>query len=107
MWAQPLCSGSKKQTTVETSVYGAEFVAMKKGIYALRGLRYKVRMVGIPVSGPLYIYGGNMSAVINTTRPELLIRKKRNSICYHTVYELVAMGKSLVWHIPSKKMLHI
>ena len=28
---------SKKQTTVETSVFSTEFVAMKQGIYALRG----------------------------------------------------------------------
>ena len=32
---------SKKQSTVETSVFGAQFVAMKQGIDALRGLRYK------------------------------------------------------------------
>ena len=33
---------SKKQSTVETSVFGAEFVAVKQGIDALRGLRYKL-----------------------------------------------------------------
>ena len=41
---------SKKQSTVQTSVFGAKFVAMKQGIEALRGLRYKCRMMGI--SGP-------------------------------------------------------
>ena len=30
----------KKQSTVETSVFGAMFVAVKQGIYALSGLRY-------------------------------------------------------------------
>ena len=33
---------SKKQPTIETSVFGAEFVAMKHGIKTLRGLRYKL-----------------------------------------------------------------
>ena len=42
----------KKQSTVETSVFGAEFVPMKQGIDALRGLRYKYRMMGIPILGP-------------------------------------------------------
>ena len=51
---------SKKQSKVETSVFGAEFVTMKQGINALRGLRYKLRMLGIPISGPSYIYGDNM-----------------------------------------------
>ena len=39
----------KEQYTVETSVFGAEFVALKQGIDALRGLRYKLRMMGIPI----------------------------------------------------------
>ena len=51
---------SKKQSTVETSVFDAESVAMKQGIDALRGLRYKLRMVGIPISSPSFIYGENM-----------------------------------------------
>ena len=46
---------SKKQTTVETSVFGAEFVAMKTGVDILRGIRYKLRMMGVPISGPTHI----------------------------------------------------
>ena len=38
---------SKKQATIETSVFGAEFVAMKQGMEAVRGLRYKLRMMGV------------------------------------------------------------
>jgi hypothetical protein len=59
-----------KQATIETSVFGAEFVAMKHGIETLRGLRYKVRMMGIPLTGPSYIYGDNKSQVTNSSRPE-------------------------------------
>ena len=70
---------SKKQSTVETSIFSTEFVAMKQGIDALRDLRYKLRMVGIPISGPSYVYGDNMSMAHNTSRPESKLRKK--SIC--------------------------
>ena len=70
---------------------------------ALRGLRYKLKMMGIPISSPLYIYGDNMSIVHNTSRPELVLGKKSNSVCYHAVHESVAMGESLVGHIPSKE----
>jgi hypothetical protein len=42
----------KKQPTIETSVFGAEFVAMKHGIEKLRGLRYKIRMMGFPRLDP-------------------------------------------------------
>ncbi|KAL7549770.1 hypothetical protein ACHAWF_015449 [Thalassiosira exigua] len=40
---------SKKQATVETSVFGAEFVAMKNGMKCLRGIQYKLRMLDAPV----------------------------------------------------------
>jgi len=89
---------SKRQATIETSVFGAEFVAMKHGIEKLRGLRYKLRMMGIPLTGPSYIFGDNKSQVTNSTRPESTLKKKCNSICYHAVRESVAMGESLITH---------
>ncbi len=72
---------------------------MKHGIEMLRGLRYKIRMTGIPLSGPTYIYGDNKSQVTNSSRPELTLKKKCNSICYQTICELVAMGETLLMHI--------
>ena len=78
---------SKKQSTVETSIFDPEFVAMKQGIDALRGFRHKLRMMGIPISSPLYIYGDNMTVVHNTSKPESVLRKKGNSVCYHTVHD--------------------
>ena len=48
-----ICAVVLKETvTSETSVFGAGFVTMKQGIYALRGLRYMLRMMGILTSGP-------------------------------------------------------
>ena len=78
---------SKKQSTVKTSVFCAEFVTMKQSIDALRGLRYELRMMGIPISGPSYICGGDMSVIYNTSRLKLVLRKKNNSVCYHGVHK--------------------
>jgi hypothetical protein len=50
---------SKKQTRVENSVFGAEFFAVKTGLDITKGIRYKFRMMGIPISEPTYIYGDN------------------------------------------------
>ena len=63
----PIIWISKKQATIKTSVFGAEFVAMKHSIETLRGLRYKVLMMGIPLTGPSYIYGDNESQVTNSS----------------------------------------
>ena len=50
---------SKKQQSIETSSLGAGFIAMKQCTEYLRGLRYKLRMMGIPCDGPSYAYGDN------------------------------------------------
>ena len=80
---------SKRQSTVETSVFGAEFCAMKSGIEALRGVRYKLRMMGVPLTGPSYIFGDNMSVIHNTQRPESTLKKKSCSVAYHFCREAV------------------
>ena len=92
---------SKKQSTVEGAVFGSEFVAMKTGVETLRGVRYKLRMMGVEVCGPTYIYGDNMSVIHNTSTPESMLKKKSNSICYHFVREAVAMKECLTTHVPT------
>ena len=99
----PIVWFSKKQSTIETSVFGAEFVATKQGMEALRGLRYKLRMMGVELSGPSYIYGDNMSVIHNTQRPESVLKKKSNSVSYHAVREAVAMGECLTGHISTNE----
>jgi hypothetical protein len=79
----PIVWFSKRQPTVESSVFGAEFVAMKNGIETCCGLCYKLIMMGVTLSGPTFIYGDNMSGVHNTQRPEYVLKKKSNSIFYH------------------------
>ena len=66
---------------------------MKTGVEALRGIRYKLRMMGVPLTRPTYIYGDNMSVIYNTSRPESTLKKKINSICYHAVREAVVSGE--------------
>ncbi len=89
----------KKQATIETSMFGAEFVAMKQGIEFLRWQCYKLRMMGVAISGPSYIYGDNMSVIHNTQHPESVLKKKLNAICYRAIREAVAMGKCLTGHM--------
>jgi hypothetical protein len=82
-----VCWTSKKQTSVETSSFGSEFVAMKQCCEYLRGLRYKLRMMGISCEGPVYIQGDNQSVLANTTRPNSMLKKKNQSIAYHFIRE--------------------
>ena len=83
----PVYWWSKKQTSVEFSSFGSGFVAMKQSCEYIRGLRYKLRMMGIPVEGPTCIYGDNQSVLANTTIPDSTLKKKSQNIAYHFVHE--------------------
>jgi hypothetical protein len=103
----PILWFSKRQPTVESSVFGAEFVAMKNGIETCRGLRYNLKMMGMALSGPIFVYGDNMSVVHNTQRPESVLKNKSNSICYHAVCDSAATGESIIGHVPYVEILLI
>ena len=77
----------------------SEFVAMTHGVETLCGIRYKLRIMGILIDGPTYVYGDNMSVVFNTSLPESQLKKKSNSVCYHAVRESVAIGECITTHI--------
>ena len=57
---------SKKQTSVEISSFGCEFMAMKHTNEYSCGLQYKLRMMGIELHGCTYVYGYNQSVLENT-----------------------------------------
>jgi hypothetical protein len=97
----PIVWFSKRQPTVESSIFGPDFVAMNNGIETCRGLHYKLRMIGVTLGGPTFVYGGNMYVVHNTQRHESVSKKKSNSIYYHAVRESAAMGESIIGHVLS------
>jgi hypothetical protein len=68
----------------------------------IRALRYKLRMMGIPIEEPIFCFGDNMSVIHNTQRPESTLKKTTNSICYHFCRESVAMGETMTAHIRSE-----
>ena len=64
---------------------------MKHCTEYIRGLRYKLRMMGIQVDTPCYIFGDNMSVLYNTTLPESTLKKKSNAVAYHFLRKGVSM----------------
>jgi hypothetical protein len=97
---EPIVGFSKRQPTVESSVFGAECVATKNGIETFRCLLSKLRMIVVTLGGPTFFKGDNMSVVHNTQWSKYVLKKKSNSICYHAVRESAAMGESIIGHVP-------
>ena len=76
-------------------MFGAKFLAMKIVMETLRGIRFTLRMMGVPIYGVLYIYGDSMSVINNNQCPESNLKKTSNSIFYHNVCESISMCESL------------
>jgi hypothetical protein len=86
----PILWYSKKQNSAEASTFGSEFMALKTATELVNGLRYKLRMMGVPIDGATHMRVDNMSVVNNTSFPESVLKKKSNLIAYHYVREAVA-----------------
>ena len=86
----PILWFSKRQNTVETSTFGSEIVAMRIAIELIEGMRYKLRMMGVPIDGECSLFCDNESVVKNVSRPESPCKKKHNSVAYHKAREGIA-----------------
>ena len=81
---------SKRQNAVESSTYGSEFVALRIATELIIGLRFNLRMLGVPLLGPANVFCDNQSVVTNSTIPSSMLKKKHNAISYHKVRESIA-----------------
>jgi hypothetical protein len=70
---------------------------MKQATEYIRGLRYKLRMMGITVDEPAFVFGDNQSVLANTTSTGSTLKKKSNAIAYTLFVRdvLVMNGKRL------------
>ena len=94
---------SKRQNTIETSMFGAELVAACIATELTMEIRYKLRMLGVPILNNTTLYGDNKSVIMNTTLPSSSLKKRHNAIAYHFVREAVAAGIIRLVHIPGKE----
>ena len=61
----PVIWYSKRQNTVEVSMFGSEITAMKNAIELIEALRYKLRMFGVPIDGTTNIFRDNEAVTKN------------------------------------------
>jgi hypothetical protein len=86
----PIIWQSRQQNTVEMSTFGSEFVALRTARDLVVALRYKLRMLGIPLTGPACVFCDNQGVVKNTCVPESVLSKKHTAVNYHAVREAAA-----------------
>jgi hypothetical protein len=92
----------KKQNVVETATYGSEFMVARQATEQIMDLRYTLRMMGIPIDGPSWMFGDNQSVVTSSTIPHSNLNKRHNALSYHRVREAISAGILYFLHIDGK-----
>jgi len=99
----PIIWYSKRQSTVEASSFGSEYIALRICKEIIEALTYKLRSFGVPVQGSSDILCDNQSVVTNSSVPTSVLNKRHNAICYHRVREAQAAGVIRVGWIEGEK----
>ena len=92
----PVVWMSKRQGSIASSTYAAEFSALRTATEEAMSLRYMLRCLGcnVPSDGscPTKIFNDNLSVVLNAQNPAADLSKKHVAISFHVVREAVAAG---------------
>jgi hypothetical protein len=92
----PVTWFSRRQGSVASSTYQAEFAALRAATEEAISLRYMLRCLGcnVPANGecPTRIFGDNLSVIQNAQNPAADISKKHVAISFHVVREAIAAG---------------
>ena len=71
---------SKRQNTIESSNFGLEYIAMRIAVEKVKALRYKLRMMVIPIERAANIFADNESVVKSSMNPESTLSNKHVSV---------------------------
>ena len=91
---------TKKQSTVETATYGAEFSSARSAIQQITAIRLTLRCLGVPIHGSTYLFGDNESVVKSGSLPHSPLHKRWHGLAYHYTREAVASDMMSLHHIP-------
>jgi hypothetical protein len=101
----PIMWYSKKQATVETATFGAEFVAGRTCIEQIVDLRNTFRYLGVPINETSYMFGDNDTMITSASFPYARLHKRHNILSYHYVRSMIARGFISLHHLRSHNNL--
>ena len=65
--------------------------------------RYKLRMMGVPLSGPSLLFGDNKSVITSCSVLSSTLKKRHNALAYHKIRECVAAGIIRIYNVDGKQ----
>ena len=88
----PISWTSKRQGTIESSSYSAEFCAGRLACEEAIAIRYMLRSLGVPVLGATALCGDNLGMIMSSTNPDSELKKKNVATSLHKIWECAAAG---------------
>ena len=83
----------------------SEFIALEAAQEMLDSLIYKLKILGVPISGPVRIFYDKKSVIKSSTFPDSAFKNKHCSIVYHKIREAVSQLKCLIYYEKSSTNL--
>ena len=81
---------SKRQASVETAMFGSEFIAARISVDQIIDLQTTLRYLGVPVHHKSYMFGDNQAVVMNSSIQHSSLNKRHNALSYHRLREMIA-----------------
>ena len=79
----------KRQATVETAMYGSEFVAGRIAVDQIVDVRYTLMYLGVPIRSISFMFGDKKSVITSSTIPNSLLSRSHHISAYHRVREAI------------------
>ena len=90
---------TKKQATVATSTFAAEYDAGRTMVELVQAERNYLRYLGVPINEVSYAFGDNKSMIDGSVSPTGKLHKRHVALSYHRVREACAAGWLRLFHI--------
>ena len=71
----------------------------------VRGLRYKIIMMVIPVDEQAFVFGDNQSVLCNTSNPVSTLKEKSNRITLHHIHDGFVQDEWRTAYVNTHKIL--
>jgi hypothetical protein len=94
---------SRRQGSIASSTYAAEFSALRTATEEAMNLRYMLRCLGVNLGGkPTDLFGDNLSVIQNSQNPAADLSKKHVAISFHVCREAIAAGIITLYWLKGK-----
>ena len=101
----PVYWKSTRQSSISSSTFEAEMAGLRTVAEVNRAIRIGMRSHGMPINGATKVMCDNMSAILQATKHDAVLKKRHTAISWFRVREAVKRNEMDVCFVPSEWQL--